>query len=163
MIKCIAIDDEPLSLDQLKRYIHRIPELQLVGTAYTVSQAKEILSKEKADLLFLDIEMPGESGVDFAKSLLEKYESLSVVFTTAYSQYAIEGFRVDAVDYLLKPLDFNELQIAVDKVKRRIRDASSTFEGCSHRSVPSGCLSMSFAVTARSIHSRWRSVSTSCF
>lgn len=120
MIRCIAIDDEPLSLNLMERYIERIPELQLVGTAFTVTKAKELLEREKVDLIFLDIEMPGTNGMEFAKTLFERYESLSIVFTTAYPQYALEGFRVDAVDYLLKPLDINDMKTAVEKVKRRM-------------------------------------------
>ena len=82
------------------------------------------MERETVDLLFLDIELPGMDGVEFAKSLFERSYAaatpLSVVFTTAYPQYAVEGFRVDAVDFLLKPLSFTDLQNAVEKVKRRI-------------------------------------------
>lgn len=120
MIKCIAVDDEPLALNQIARFIGRIPELQLIGTCLTVGQAQELLEKEPIDLVFLDIEMPGCDGVTFAKLLKEKNAVSSIIFTTAYPQYAVDGFRVDAVDYLLKPLSFEEMQEAVERVKRRM-------------------------------------------
>lgn len=120
MIRCIAIDDEPLALEQIARFIGRIPELRLLGTALTVSKAKELLEREEVELVFLDIEMPGCNGADFAEWLREQGSSASVIFTTAYPQYAARGFRLDAVDYLLKPLSFEELQEAVEKAVRRI-------------------------------------------
>ena len=120
MIRCIAIDDEPLALAQVTRYIGQTPDLELVGACLTISQAQELMEKEKPDLLFLDIEMPGGNGVDFARCIAKEQPSLSIIFTTAYPQYAVDGFRVDAVDYLLKPLSFEEMQIAVEKVKRRL-------------------------------------------
>lgn len=125
MIKCIAIDDEPLSLKLTELYISRIPDLQLVGTCLTVNQAKQILEHEEVDLIFLDIEMPGMNGMDFAKALFSEDKSVSIVFTTAYPQYAVDGFRVDAVDYLLKPIDFDDMKNAVEKAKRRIAQHSS--------------------------------------
>lgn len=120
MIRCIAIDDEPLALEQIARFIGRIPELQLLGTAQTASKARDILEREEVDVIFLDIEMPGCNGVDFARRLRERGSAAAVIFTTAYPQYAVDGFRLDAVDYLLKPLSFEELQEAVEKVKRRM-------------------------------------------
>lgn len=117
MIRCIAIDDEPLALQQLSRYIARIPELEMLGAFYRVEDAKDAIEREKVDLMFLDIEMPDTNGVDFAHQLGEK--APYIIFTTAYPQYAVEGFRLDAVDYLLKPLSFDEMQQAVEKVKRR--------------------------------------------
>ncbi|MCF0202220.1 MAG: response regulator transcription factor [Bacteroidaceae bacterium] len=125
MIRCIAIDDEPLALEQIARYIGRIPELQLVGTGMTVAQAQTLMEGSGVDLIFLDIEMPGCSGVEFARYLSDQPHTPFIIFTTAYPQYAIEGFRVDAVDYLLKPLSFDDLSSAVEKVKRRMA-ASST-------------------------------------
>ncbi|MCF0208322.1 MAG: response regulator transcription factor [Bacteroidaceae bacterium] len=133
MIRCLAIDDEPLALEQIARYIRRIPSLELVGTCLTARQAQAVMEQEQIDLLFLDIEMPGMSGVEFAKYLTTKHNDaneLSIVFTTAYPQYAIEGFRVDAVDYLLKPLSFEDLENAVEKVKRRITKTTQEQENC---------------------------------
>ena len=126
-IRCIAIDDEPLALEQIKRYIGRIHELKLVGTCLTVQQAKELMATESIDLIFLDIEMPQCNGMDFAKSIIDTYTPISIIFTTAYPQFAVEGFRLDAVDYLLKPLAFEDMEIAVEKVKRRMSLLSPTF------------------------------------
>ncbi|MCF0160640.1 MAG: response regulator transcription factor, partial [Bacteroidaceae bacterium] len=106
------------ALDQSERFLRRIPSIHLVGKFLTVRQAKETLQKEQIDLLFLDIDLPGCTGIEFAHSLEAGHPW--VVFTTAYPQYAVDGFRVDAVDYLLKPLSFEELQDAVEKVKRRM-------------------------------------------
>ncbi len=122
MIRCIAVDDEPLALDQIARYIRRIPSLELVAACYTTEQASELLESENIDLLFLDIEMPDSNGMDFAHSLVKG--APYVIFTTAYPQYAVDGFRLDAVDYLMKPLSFDELTEAVEKVKLRMVSAS---------------------------------------
>ena len=128
MIRCIAIDDEPLALAQISRYIRQIPDLDLVGACLTISQAQELMQQEMPDLLFLEIEMPGGNGVEFAKLITKENPRLSFIFTTAYPQYAVDGFRVDAVDYLLKPLSFEEMQIAVEKVKRRLAFNNSSSE-----------------------------------
>lgn len=121
MIRCIAVDDEPLALDQIARYIGRIPSLELVATCYSTVQAAEFINSGSIDLIFLDIEMPDSNGVDFAHTL-EKGAPY-VIFTTAYPQYAVDGFRLDAVDYLMKPLSFDELTEAIEKVKRRMTSA----------------------------------------
>lgn len=118
MIRCIAVDDEPLALDQIARYIRRIPSLELVAACYSTEQAAELLGAGDIDLLFLDIEMPDSNGVDFAHTLDKG--APYVIFTTAYPQYAVDGFRLDAVDYLMKPLSFDEMTEAVEKVKRRM-------------------------------------------
>lgn len=119
MIRCIAIDDEPLALEQIKRYIQRLPELELVGTSLSATKALEMMRDTKVDLIFLDIEMPDMTGMDLARRL--NGELPYVIFVTAYPNFAVEGFRVDAVDYLLKPLSFAALTEAVDRVKRRLR------------------------------------------
>lgn len=121
MIRCIAVDDEPLALDQIARFIRRIPSLELVATCYSTEQAAVLLNSDNIDLLFLDIEMPDSNGVDFAHSLVKG--APYIIFTTAYPQYAVDGFRLDAVDYLMKPLSFDELTEAVEKVKRRMASA----------------------------------------
>lgn len=119
-IRCIAIDDEPLALDQIARYIGRIPKLRLVGAYLSASQAWKLLEEDHVDLLFLDIEMPSCNGMDFARRVIETFGPMSIIFTTAYPQFAVEGFRIDAVDYLLKPLCFEDMQEAVEKVVRRL-------------------------------------------
>ncbi|MCF0195334.1 MAG: response regulator transcription factor [Bacteroidaceae bacterium] len=120
-LSCLVIDDEPLALEQLARFISRIPSLRLVGKCLTVAEAERMLDREHIDLLFLDIEMPGTNGMEWARQLVarEGGNVPHIVFTTAYPDYAVDGFRVDAVDYLLKPLSFDELLVAVEKVERR--------------------------------------------
>lgn len=112
MLKCIAIDDEPLALRQLTGYIRKIPCLELTATCNNALEALQLLARNPVDLIFVDIDMPDLSGVDFVRSLVEKP---MVIFTTAYSEYAVEGFRLDAVDYLLKPFGFAEFNRAVTK------------------------------------------------
>lgn len=116
MIRCLAIDDEPLALQQLASYINKLPFLQLTAQCQSAVQAREFLEQESVDAIFCDINMPDLNGMDFVKSLLVPP---LVVFTTAYSEYAVEGFRVNAVDYLLKPFGFQEFQRAANRLKER--------------------------------------------
>lgn len=116
MIKCLAIDDEPLALEQLANYIKKIPFLELVARCQSALDAREIMQSEVIDAIFCDINMPDLNGMDFVKSLAVPP---MVVFTTAYSEYAVEGFKVDAVDYLLKPFGLADFQRAANKVKAR--------------------------------------------
>lgn len=102
MIKCIAVDDEPLALEQLTGYIARVPFLQLIASCQDAFSAMQVLSEEEVDLMFVDIHMPDLNGLDLVRSLVVKP---LIVFTTAYPEYAVEGFKVDAVDYLLKAAD----------------------------------------------------------
>lgn len=115
MIRIIAIDDEPLALRQLEMYIAKVPFLELVAACSSAAAAKPLIAK--ADALFLDINMPDFSGMDFIKSLPHPP---AVVFTTAYSEYAVEGFRVNAVDYLLKPFSFKEFEASCEKLRRHL-------------------------------------------
>lgn len=117
MINCIAIDDEPLALAQLTGYISRVPFLNLVAACQDAFDATKQLMMQKIDLLFIDINMPDLNGLDFVRSLISKP---MVIFTTAYSEYAVEGFKVNAVDYLLKPFEFQEFLKAVDKARKWI-------------------------------------------
>ena len=126
MIKCIAIDDEPLALQQLVAYISKIPFLSIVGQCQSAIEAKQIMQSDVVDAIFCDINMPDLNGMDFVKSLASPP---IIVFTTAYSEYAVEGYKVDAVDYLLKPFGLDEFQRAANKVKRvyeQINDNDST-------------------------------------
>ena len=116
MIRCLAIDDEPLALQQLMAYIKKIPFLELVDSCQSAHDALTVMNQEVIDAIFVDINMPDLNGMDFVKSL--PVPPL-VVFTTAYSEYAVEGFKVDAVDYLLKPFGLTEFQRAANKVKAR--------------------------------------------
>ena len=116
MIRCLAIDDEPLALRQLAAYIQKIPFLQLVKACESALEARQIMEEEMIDAIFVDINMPDRNGMDFVKSLAAPP---LVVFTTAYSEYAIDGFKVDAVDYLLKPFGLDDMKRAAHKVKTR--------------------------------------------
>lgn len=116
-IKCLAIDDEPLALRQLENYISRVPYLELVKSCQSAAEAGELIDHEHIDAVFCDINMPGLNGMEFVKSLA--YPPL-IVFTTAYSEYAVEGYKVDAVDYLLKPFSLEEFKGAAEKLRRRM-------------------------------------------
>ncbi len=116
MIICIAIDDEPLALKQIAAYIKKTPFLQLVGEFESAMQAIDFLQNNQVDLMFVDINMPDLTGMDFVKSLTSPPK---VIFTTAYSEYAVEGFNVDAADYLLKPISYANFLKAADKTKER--------------------------------------------
>jgi DNA-binding LytR/AlgR family response regulator len=116
-ITCIAVDDEPLAVKKISGYIQKTPFLELVAECRSAFEAMEIIHKTKIQLLFIDINMPDLSGMEFVKSLTDKPY---VVFTTAYSEYALEGFQVDAVDYLLKPITFSNFLKAANKVKNLI-------------------------------------------
>ena len=112
MLKCIAIDDEPLALRQISAYIAKIPYLELAATFNNAIEAQQRLASERVDLIFVDINMPDLNGVDFVRALTDRP---MVVFTTAYSEYAIDGFKLDAVDYLLKPISYADFLAASQK------------------------------------------------
>lgn len=116
MIRCLAIDDEPLALEQLKKYIGKVPFLELGEACMSALAASKVLAEQPIDAIFVDINMPDLNGMDFVKSLLNPP---LVVFTTAYSEYAIEGYKVNAVDYLLKPFGLDDFQRAANKVLRQ--------------------------------------------
>jgi DNA-binding LytR/AlgR family response regulator len=129
MISCIAIDDEPLALEILKKYVQKIYFLELKGTFTNPDEAVQFIRQEKPELIFLDIQMPDISGIQLA-SQVQQYNP-AIIFTTAYSEYAVEGFNVDAVDYLLKPIDYERFLKAVYKAKEYLeftqsRDISNT-------------------------------------
>ena len=118
MIKCIAIDDEPLALKKLVTYIKKIPYLELVAQCHSAIEAQRILQDQEVDAIFLDINMPDLNGMDFAKSMKPDHsKGPLMVFTPAYSEYAIEGYKANAVGYLLKPYGFDEFEAAALKVK----------------------------------------------
>lgn len=114
MVRCIIVDDEPLGVAQMEKYVERIPFLENVRSCSSATEAMEILSEGNVDVMFVDISMPDISGMQLVRSLSNPP---MVVFTTAHSEYAVEGFKVDAVDYLLKPIGFDDFLRAAGKVK----------------------------------------------
>ncbi|MBQ9678426.1 MAG: response regulator transcription factor [Prevotella sp.] len=116
MIRCLAIDDEPLALQQLAVYIGKVPFLELAAQCQSALEARKFLEEDTVDAIFCDINMPDLNGMDFVKSL---QAPPLVVFTTAYSEYAIEGFKVNAIDYLLKPFGLDDFRRAANKVKQQ--------------------------------------------
>lgn len=114
MVRCIIVDDEPLAVAQMEKYVERIPFLENVRSCSSATEAMEILSEGNVDVMFVDISMPDISGMQLVRSLSNPP---MVVFTTAHSEYAVEGFKVDAVDYLLKPIGFDDFLRAAGKVK----------------------------------------------
>ena len=126
MIRCLAIDDEPLALRQLAAYIQKVPFLELAAQCQSAMEARKFLEQDAVDAIFCDINMPDLNGMDFIKSL---QAPPLVVFTTAYSEYAVEGFKVNAVDYLLKPFGLDEFRRAANRIKERLEP---------HAPIPSG-------------------------
>jgi len=118
MINTIAIDDEPLALQLVAGYIEKTPGLDLVGKFDNPLDAVDFMANEPVDLIFLDIQMPDLSGIEFTRALVR---GPKVIFTTAYEKYALEGFRLDVVDYLLKPFSYEEFFRAVQKALRLTR------------------------------------------
>ena len=120
MIRCMAIDDEPLALQQIVAYIGKVPFLELAAQCQSALEAKAFLEQDTVDAVFCDINMPDLNGMDFVKSLAVPP---LIVFTTAYSEYAVEGFRVNAVDYLLKPFGLQDFQRAANRLKERLESS----------------------------------------
>lgn len=114
MMNCIALDDEPLALDIIEAYVKKHPELNLIARCSNANEASKILNSQHIDLMFLDIQMPGVTGLNFVRSLKNKP---LFMFTTAYSEYAIDGFELDAIDYLLKPIAYDRFEKAIEKAK----------------------------------------------
>lgn len=109
-LKCIIVDDEPLALDILEEYVRRMPELELAARCSGSVEALQAMKRQPVDVAFLDIQMPGLNGIELSKLV---GDDTKVIFTTAFPQYALEGFKVDALDYLLKPISFDEFSRAV--------------------------------------------------
>ncbi|QXP64709.1 LytTR family DNA-binding domain-containing protein [Polaribacter sp. HaHaR_3_91] len=117
-MKCIIIDDEPLALELLEDFISKVPFLELIGSCSSGFEATTILQSQKIDLIFSDIEMPDFSGIDFIKSLDNKP---LFIFTTAYSHYAVEGFNLNAIDYLVKPIPFHRFLKAATRAQSLLK------------------------------------------
>lgn len=114
--KCLIIDDEPLARELLETYVLKIPDFEIAASCSSAIEASTILSSTQIDLLFLDIEMPVLKGTDFFKNLIHKPE---VIFTTAYRDYALDGFELNALDYLLKPVFFERFFLAIQKFLKK--------------------------------------------
>ena len=125
MINCIAVDDEPLALKQLENYISQVPFLDFKGGCRCAAEAMKYIREDIVDAIFLDINMPDINGIDFVKTLVTPP---IIVFTTAYADYAVEGFKVNAADYLLKPFGLDEFRRAAEKVRVQYeqREGNST-------------------------------------
>lgn len=124
MIRCLVIDDEPYARELLSEFIAKLPNLKLEGAYSSALGALPSLSKKNVDVIFLDIQMPDISGIDFLKTLDKRP---CVIFTTAFSEYALEGFELDVVDYLLKPFDFNRFLKAVNKLTLRLEKSGPVY------------------------------------
>lgn len=125
ILKCCVIDDEPLASQLIASYIEKTPFTQLVGTYSSAQEAIKTILDNQVDLVFLDIEMPQLNGLEFAKIIPP---TTRIIFTTAYDQYAIQGFKVDALDYLLKPISYEDFLASANKAQRWIeiqRNSSS--------------------------------------
>lgn len=116
-MKCIAIDDEPLALDIIKRFVSKIPEVSLEATFEDPLEALSYLQQHPVDLLFIDIQMPDINGFQLLNSIPHKP---LIIFTTAYAQYAVESYELDAIDYLLKPIFFDRFLKAVNKAQQQL-------------------------------------------
>src|SRR3954469_21815900 len=124
-IRCIIVEDEPLAVKVLSDYISEVPFLKLEGTFKDAILATDYLRHHHADLIFLDIHLPKLKGMAFLKTLTH---SPAVIITTAYHQYAVEGFDLNVTDYLLKPFDFDRFLVAVNKVKTKQTEKQTTIE-----------------------------------
>ena len=125
MIRCLAIDDEPLALQQLTTYIQKVPFLELAAQCQSALEARKFLEQDSVDAIFCDINMPDLNGMDFVKSL---QAPPLIVFTTAHSEYAVEGFKVNAVDYLLKPFGLDDFRRAANRIKERQESVSTNIQ-----------------------------------
>lgn len=126
ILKCIAVDDEPLALKLVETFIGQTPFLELISSCDNAVEAMSVIRDKQPDLVFLDINMPNLSGMELARLLQEQPGVLpKIIFTTAYNHYAIEGYRVNAVDYLLKPFSYEEFLRAANKVLQIAEEASN--------------------------------------
>jgi len=126
-IKCIVVDDEPIARQYLSDYVAKMPQLELVAVFSSAKEAWEMIETGVSELVFLDIQMPGLTGIELIRTLQKKP---AIILTTAYSEYALEGYELDVVDYLLKPISFDRFARAVNKVSGRLeKQAGSSSNG----------------------------------
>lgn len=129
VIRCLIIDDEPLARQLLESYVQQVPSLQLVQSCTSAIEAFQVLHQQEVDLLFLDIQMPGINGLSFLKSLKQPPQ---VIFTTAYTEHAVEAFELEALDYLLKPITFERFIKAIQKITKKEEAATPTSQVTNH-------------------------------
>lgn len=126
LLKCIAVDDEPLALKLVQTFIDQTPFLELTASCDNAVEAMELIREKQPDVVFLDINMPNLTGMELARLLQEQPGTLpKIIFTTAYNHYAIEGYKVNAVDYLLKPFSYEEFLRAANKVLLQTTEATN--------------------------------------
>jgi two-component system response regulator LytT len=129
LLKCIAVDDEPLALKLVQTFINQTPFLELTASCDNAVEAMELIREKQPDLVFLDINMPNLTGMELARLLQEQPGPLpKIIFTTAYNHYAIEGYKVNAVDYLLKPFSYEEFLRAANKVLLQSQEVSNQIQ-----------------------------------
>src|SRR5262245_41580198 len=119
-LKAVLVDDEPLARDELGYLLGQVGGVEIIGQAGNGVEALSTIDRLQPDLVFLDVQMPGLTGFEVARRMLDKRASSHIIFVTAFDQHAIEAFEVNAVDYLLKPVDPSRLEVAVDRARRRI-------------------------------------------
>jgi len=130
MIHCLVIDDEPYARQLLADFIKKVPDLHLEGSFSSALKALEVLRKKQVHVLFLDIQMPDITGIEFLKTLDNKP---LVIFTTAYAEHALQGFELDVADYLLKPFDFNRFLKSVNKISQRLQSPRTISESTAEK------------------------------
>ncbi|NQX81102.1 MAG: response regulator transcription factor [Flavobacteriaceae bacterium] len=123
MIKCLLIDDEPLALNLLENYVNSTPFLKLIAKCNNAITALEKVEEEDIDLIFTDIQMPNLSGIEFSRMILNK--DIKIIFTTAFEEFALESYKVNAIDYLVKPINYPEFLSAANKAKQQISNNSN--------------------------------------
>lgn len=121
MIRCLIVDDEPIAVRVLASHLEKVPDVEVVATCANAIEALRMVNNEQVDLIFLDIEMPEITGTDFVEALAHPP---AIIFTTAHRDYAVRGFELDVVDYLLKPVSFPRLNRAVEKYRRLYESGS---------------------------------------
>lgn len=124
MINCIVVDDEPLARQLIESYINQLPEINCLGSYQTAVEAFAALHQQQIDVMFLDIEMPGITGLNFIRSLKT---STKVIFITAYTEYAVDAFEIEATDYLLKPVTFERFLKAIQKIGFAKTEAATAY------------------------------------
>lgn len=122
-IRCLLVDDEPMAIDILKNHLSKIEKVTIAGTCRNATEAFNLINQQQVDLIFLDINMPGISGISFAKSI---NKTIKIIFTTAYREFAVDGFNLHAVDYLLKPISFERMLDALNNFSETHRKSPSS-------------------------------------